>query len=104
MLISTFTSPLGLLRRSVIACPLSSLVAASSTIMGVADLCTSLATPRPRYRGAYIPGYMGLAATMGIPMGACVLVLSPNDNQPHPRGDETVLEENKNVSKFFRCH
>ena len=52
-------------------------------------------------RRAHGPGYMGLAATTWVPVGARVPISSQMITQTHPRGDRTISEKIK-LWKFFQ--
>ena len=53
--------------------------------------------------GDHGPGYMGLVATMWVPMGATAPVSSPNDHPNTSQGRQKVSEKG-NVSKLVACH
>ena len=52
------------------------------------------------FLGAHGVCYMGLVATMWVPMGAQVPVLSPNDHQDHSQGQLKGFAENQILKKF----
>ena len=56
------------------------------------------------FRGAHGPGYMGLAATMWVPMGAQVPALSPNDHANPTLERKKGFRKAKRVSNISRGH